>query len=188
MLLIFVLDVIVLFPLGWVFYMLWRERKRFPSFIPVIIGVGFLFTARLCEVLVEHPAIHIAGLLGFSHELFSLTALIIGGFADALGVLFLVIGFVQAIRAQHAQERIINDLEALLPICAYCKKYRTEDGAWHPIEKYLEDIGAPRTSHGMCPECTVKVQEEIKKAKRRRKKADTAVRSQAAEGKVKLSE
>ncbi len=167
MFLVFVLDVIVLFPLAWVFYVVWKERKKFQSFVPVIVSVFFLSIARLCEVLIEHPTIHIADLLRLSREDFSLVAVIIGGFSDVLGVLFLVLGFLRAIRTQRTQERIISDLESLLPICAYCKKYRSEDGAWHPIEKYLEEMGAPKMTHGICPECAGKVQEEIKKIKKR---------------------
>jgi hypothetical protein len=157
MFLVFVLDVVVLFPLAWVFRVLWKERKKFQSFVPVIVSVVFLFTARLCEVLVEHPTIHIADWLRLSRQDFSLAVVIAGGFSDVLGILFLVIGFIRAIKTEHAQDRMISDLESLLPICAYCKKYRSEDGIWHPIEKYLEDMGAPRMTHGMCPECTVKV-------------------------------
>jgi hypothetical protein len=166
MFLVFVLDVFVLFPLAWVFYVLWSDRINFRSFVPIIASVAFLFCARLCEVLVEYPTIYNAGLLRFSREDFSLVVVIVGGFADVLGVLFLVTGFLRAIKTQQTQEGIIIDLEALLPICAYCKKYRSEDGVWHPIEKYLHDMGAPKMTHDMCPECAIKMEEEIKKLKR----------------------
>ena len=48
-------------------------------------------------------------------------------------------------------------LEQLLPLCANCKKYRTADGQWLPIEKYLVDSGAPTLTHGICPDCAEKL-------------------------------
>lgn len=50
-------------------------------------------------------------------------------------------------------------LEALLPICSFCKKIRTgqENGAsreeWVPLEKYFQETREIRFSHGLCQEC-----------------------------------
>jgi hypothetical protein len=119
--------------------------------------------ARLCEVLVEHPTIRLFTLFGLDREVYSLVVTVIGGFADVLGVLCLVIGFVQTIRVQKAQEKTIHSLESLLPMCASCKKYRAEDGVWHPIEKYLLESGSPDITHGLCPECAATMRKEMKK-------------------------
>ncbi|HVN25101.1 MAG TPA: hypothetical protein VMT71_14100 [Syntrophorhabdales bacterium] len=163
------LDSIVLFPLAWVFYLLWRERRKFRSLLPIIAGVVFLFIARLCEVLVEHPTVHIFRLLGFPREPYSVIITIAGGFADVLGVLFLVTGFIRTIKARCAQEEIIHSLEALLPICSGCKKYKSEDGTWHPIERYLFGTGSPEITHGFCPDCASKMNREISLLKECRK-------------------
>ena len=162
MVLVTILDIVVLFPLAWVFYLLWRERSKFRSVVPIIIGVVFFFIARLCEVVVEHPTIHLFSVFGLDREVYSVVVTVIGGFADVLGVLCLVIGFVQTIRVQKAQERTIHGLESLLPMCASCKKYRAEDGVWHPIEKYLLESGSPDITHGLCPECEANMREELK--------------------------
>ncbi len=168
------LDIIVLFPLAWAFHLLWKERAKFRSLLPIIAGVVFLFIARLCEVLVEHPTMHIFRWLGLPKEPYSVIATIIGGFADVLGVLFLVIGFVQTIRARRVQEKIIHDLESLLPICSGCKKYKAENGTWHPIEEYLLDRGLSEITHGLCPDCASRMREEVSHLKDQRRQASGA--------------
>ena len=168
MTLVAALDILALIPLGWVLYLLWKDRRTFRSLLPIIVGVAFLLVARFSEVLVEHPALHIATLCGFSGELYVSAVMVVGGFADVLGVLFLVIGFVHTIRAQRAQQKMIHDLESLLPICAGCKRYRSQDGLWHPIEKYLLDSGSPQISHALCPTCATEATEEIEHLKQRR--------------------
>jgi hypothetical protein len=142
--------------------------------LDIVVSVVFLFAARLCEVLVEHPTMHIFRLFGFPREPYSLIVTVIGGFADVLGVLFLVTGFVQTIRARRTQEKTIHDLESLLPICSGCKKYKAEDGTWHPIEEYLLNSGSPEITHGLCPDCAADMREEIKYLTRQRHKASAA--------------
>ena len=169
-----VLDILVLFPLAWAFHLLWRERRKFRSLLPIIVSVVFLFAARLCEVLVEHPTMHIFRLFGFPREPYFVVVTVIGGFADVLGVLFLVTGFIQTIRARRAQEKIIRELESLLPICSGCKKYKAEDGTWHPIEKYLLNSGSPEIIHGLCPDCATAMYEEIKYLTNQSRRASVA--------------
>jgi hypothetical protein len=169
-----VLDIVALFPLAWAFYLLWRERRKFRSLLPIIVSVVFLFVARLCEVTVEHPTMHIFRLFGLPREPYTLAVTVTGGFADVLGVLFLVTGFVQTIRARRAQEKIIHELESLLLICSGCKKYKAEDGTWHPIEKYLLNSGSPEITHGLCPDCAADMREEIKYLTKQSRKVSAA--------------
>lgn len=49
--------------------------------------------------------------------------------------------------------RKIERLETLLPLCASCKSFRGEDGAWHPVEEFLAEHAATSVTHGMCPTC-----------------------------------
>ncbi len=49
--------------------------------------------------------------------------------------------------------REIKQLSGLLPICAYCKKIRDDDGYWQQLEKYIHDRSDADFSHGICPEC-----------------------------------
>lgn len=47
----------------------------------------------------------------------------------------------------------IKVLEAIIPICAQCKKIRDENGRWQTLEAYFCERGQTRFSHGYCPEC-----------------------------------
>jgi K+-sensing histidine kinase KdpD len=47
----------------------------------------------------------------------------------------------------------VKKLSGLLPICAWCKKIRDQEGKWHPIEDYVTEHSDADFSHGICPEC-----------------------------------
>jgi sigma-B regulation protein RsbU (phosphoserine phosphatase) len=47
----------------------------------------------------------------------------------------------------------IRQLEALLPICMYCKKIRDEHDSWQDMETYICAHTGSDFSHGMCPDC-----------------------------------
>lgn len=50
-------------------------------------------------------------------------------------------------------ERRVKALERLLPICSICKRIRTEDGRWEPVESYISAHSETRFSHGLCETC-----------------------------------
>lgn len=56
----------------------------------------------------------------------------------------------------------VRTLNGLIPICAWCKKVREDEGYWHQVEQYVSRHTAARFSHGICPECA---RREISKAK-----------------------
>jgi len=51
----------------------------------------------------------------------------------------------------------INTLRGFLPICANCKKIRDDQGYWTRIETYISMHSEAEFSHGICPECVVKL-------------------------------
>lgn len=57
----------------------------------------------------------------------------------------------RSFRLTAALERV-QTLEALLPMCASCKKVRVEEGYWRQVEVYLQRHGTTIT-HGLCPTC-----------------------------------
>jgi len=63
----------------------------------------------------------------------------------------------------------VKQLEGLLRICSYCKKIRTDDNSWEPIEVYVSNqIDAP-FSHSVCPSCLeVHVKPQVEKLRARR--------------------
>ena len=57
----------------------------------------------------------------------------------------------------------IKTLEQILPICANCKKIRTDTGDWKNVEKYIEEQSTSQLSHGICPDCAKKLYPEFSK-------------------------
>ena len=47
----------------------------------------------------------------------------------------------------------VNQLQGLLPICAYCKKVRDDKDYWHQVESYVSQHADVQFSHGICPDC-----------------------------------
>ena len=50
----------------------------------------------------------------------------------------------------------VKRLSGLLPICAWCKKLRDDDGYWSSVEEYIADRSGADFTHGICPECVAK--------------------------------
>ena len=53
----------------------------------------------------------------------------------------------------------VKTLKGFLPICAWCKKIRQDDGYWDSIETYLTEHSDLSLTHGICPDCLVKLRE-----------------------------
>jgi hypothetical protein len=49
--------------------------------------------------------------------------------------------------------RNVHDLEGLLPVCAWCKRIRDDEGYWQELEAYLKPRTKASFSHGICPAC-----------------------------------
>lgn len=66
-------------------------------------------------------------------------------------------------QAEKEREKLIAELKAalvenktlkgILPICSYCKKIRTAEGRWEPVDVYIHRHSQADISHGICPEC-----------------------------------
>jgi CheY-like chemotaxis protein len=50
----------------------------------------------------------------------------------------------------------IKTLRGLIPMCAYCKKIRSDKGYWQQLEEYLTEHSEADFTHGLCPECLKK--------------------------------
>ena len=55
-------------------------------------------------------------------------------------------------RLQQALDEV-RTLRGIMPICAYCKKIRDDEGYWNQVEKYVSDHTDAKFSHGICPTC-----------------------------------
>lgn len=69
-------------------------------------------------------------------------------------------------RMEEERERLIRELEealarvktleGLLPVCAWCKKVRDDDGYFRDLWAYVERHTKAQFSHGICPDCAKK--------------------------------
>ncbi len=54
------------------------------------------------------------------------------------------------------QERELQVLEGMLPICSFCKRIRDEEGQWQQLEGYISARSSARFSHTFCRDCGLK--------------------------------
>jgi PAS domain S-box-containing protein len=47
----------------------------------------------------------------------------------------------------------VRTLQAILPICSYCRRVRDDENYWHSVEEYISEHTDTRFSHGICPTC-----------------------------------
>lgn len=73
----------------------------------------------------------------------------------------------QALRANEALVKElrtaienVKQLRGLLPVCAWCKSVRNDQGYWEQIEIYLSEHTGASFTHGLCPTCSEKVDVE----------------------------
>ena len=53
---------------------------------------------------------------------------------------------------EHALAEV-RELQAILPICMFCKRIRDDKDYWSQIDHYLAKHAGTRFSHGICPDC-----------------------------------
>jgi len=81
---------------------------------------------------------------------------------------------VYALLCSRLQSTLFKELEktlhGLLPICAACKKIRTEahkdEPVWVPIEVYISERTDAQFTHGYCPECAENMLSEFRSGKK----------------------
>ncbi|MFZ1985788.1 MAG: HAMP domain-containing protein [Desulfatitalea sp.] len=55
----------------------------------------------------------------------------------------------------------VQVLSGLLPICCSCKKIRNDQGYWQQVEQFVAMHTGARFSHGLCPDCGLKLYGDI---------------------------
>jgi hypothetical protein len=55
----------------------------------------------------------------------------------------------------------VRQLRGLLPICARCKRIRSDQGLWTQVERYVSDRSDATFTHGLCPDCERAFLEEV---------------------------
>ena len=56
----------------------------------------------------------------------------------------------------------IRQLQAMIPMCVYCRKVRDEQDYWEQVETYIQRETGSRFSHGACPGCFEKEIERLR--------------------------
>jgi hypothetical protein len=51
----------------------------------------------------------------------------------------------------------VRTLQELLPICAWCKRIRDDEGYWNQVEAYIHKYTGADFTHGICPQCLEKL-------------------------------
>jgi len=55
----------------------------------------------------------------------------------------------------------VRTLQGLLPMCAWCRKVRTDDEYWETLEQYIRDHTDITFTHGICPECRKRLMKQL---------------------------
>jgi hypothetical protein len=96
-----------------------------------------------------------------SHESMQLDEVLIFGVVLAVGLAIFALrrwrDLVRAEALRRAAEHSARRLEGLLPICSGCKRIREQAGEWTPVEEYFSARVAADFTHGLCPECRVRL-------------------------------
>lgn len=74
----------------------------------------------------------------------------------------------------------VRQLQGMLPICSYCKKIRNDQNYWQKVEGYISDHTDVEFSHGICPDCNVRVKEELAERKQQRQTGELTERHRIA--------
>jgi AmiR/NasT family two-component response regulator len=66
-------------------------------------------------------------------------------------------------RTRELEEALakIKTLRGLIPICASCKKIRSDRGYWQQLEQYLMEHSEADFTHGLCPECCKQMEIQV---------------------------
>ena len=51
----------------------------------------------------------------------------------------------------------IHTLRGIIPICASCKKIRIDKVSWQQVEQYVSEHSEAKFSHGVCPDCMLRL-------------------------------
>jgi len=112
------------------------EKQVFERRIPLPQG-GYRDT-----IATYTPDIIEGNVLGFSVFVADVTPL-----RESEATLDRVLGEKEEILAQ------VRELTGLLPICAWCRKVKDDDGYWLQFEEYVKSHSKAEFTHGICPDC-----------------------------------
>ena len=81
------------------------------------------------------------------------------GFIETMLIL-LIWAFVHSLTKRLVER--LHYLEGMLKVCAWCRKVGRED-RWMRLEEYFAEDFHIGTTHGVCPECMKKIEDDTKR-------------------------
>lgn len=124
-------------PIAWI--ALWSDRSEgLFVLLAACLCCGFVIAAGLRDGVAVSPAL--------AHR------------AVAVCILWVIVAMSLA---RKRVEHEVKVLQGLLPMCAYCKKIRDDQGYWKQLEVYIAAHSHADFSHGLCPECGPKYYPDI---------------------------
>ncbi len=128
----------------------------------VIISAVLLMVCRRTLSLYRH----LSG-AGFRTDIAAESVALFVSFLFLIGILYTTRIIEAEILLRREKENLIADLknalaeiktlEGIIPICSSCKKIRDDQGNWNRLENYIRERSDAEFSHGLCPECAVKL-------------------------------
>ncbi|HNT69853.1 MAG TPA: hypothetical protein PKK79_11900 [Syntrophorhabdaceae bacterium] len=94
------------------------------------------------------------------HETQSFAVVVLNALITLLALFFYAYLIDRIAWQTRALKKRVKALEGILPICASCKRIRTEKGEYEQIEKYVTEHSEASFTHGICPECAKKLYPE----------------------------
>lgn len=76
---------------------------------------------------------------------------------DGKEYLLAVVRDISERRRMEEAMREVKTLQELIPICASCKKIRSDKGYWEQVESYFERKSDAKFTHGLCEACAAKL-------------------------------
>ncbi len=55
--------------------------------------------------------------------------------------------------ALRKHDSVLRIISGIIPVCAWCRKVRDEEGNWVSFEEYIKKNSDARITHGICTEC-----------------------------------
>ncbi len=126
-----------------------RRAMRIPAVVLLAQGGFHGFRTWLATTVAVRPDASGSGLLQLLGDLE------VSLFMVALFVSVLVAHLRLSYADLRTAQRDVAELAQLLPICAWCRKVRSDDGYWEQLEAYLGQRQIIVT-HGMCESCSEK--------------------------------
>jgi len=136
----FIFDLFYLAP---ILFMTWHRGQRAGSILAAVCAVLWYVVMRAVNHPLTHPWM----------------------WAWNVAIRFLVTYVVVWLLAHLKRETIelrdalsqVHLLRGMLPICAWCKKIRNDEGYWQQIEQYVQEHSDATFTHGICPACATTV-------------------------------